>query len=554
MNIMFAKPWCSLILLTMVLAWSVAAAGVTPAAAQAFMRAPNLNIGVRAINPTVAPTVTPRIAPSLSATSAIRPTFPSARLSSNRLPDCGVAERGADGACGDQRGSTAAGSGNGSKGKVRNAGASRGDASAAAGDANVIPGELVAEIGGNLSDAQTDALARRHGLRRIASQNVLLLGTTIGLFRITDRRLSATVIRDLQRDASIRSVQPNYRYLLQDEAVVPSEGDPAQYALAKLRLPQAHQLTDGAHVTIAVIDSGVDVSHPEFAHATIDTFDALGSKEGAHAHGTAIVGAIVSHALLMGGAPAARILAIRAFGTGAKEGKSRGAESSSFVILKALDYAASHGAQICNMSFAGPKDALIERAVAEVAAKGIVMVAAAGNAGATSPPLYPAANPHVIAVSATDARDQLLPASNRGNYVAIAAPGADVFLPVPSGKYQMISGTSFSAAYISSVAALVMARAPALKPDEVRDILSATAHDLGAPGRDDLFGAGEADAFAAVQAAVVRQPVSPAAVSAAPRDDQQHANVTEQTSERALPTMAAEKAGAADADVQPARQ
>lgn len=547
MRIMFSKLGRCLTLMAM--ASSLCCLDITPAAAQAFIRAPNLNIGARAINPTVAPSVTPRIAPSLSATSAIRPTLPSARLSSNRLPDCGVAERGADGACGDRRGSAAAGGGNGSKGKGRAAGASRGDAPVAAGDGSVIPGELVAEIGGNLSDAQTEALARRHGLRRIASQNALLLGTTIGLFRITDRRLPATVIRDLQRDASIRSVQPNYRYLLQDDAAVPSEGDPAQYALAKLRLPQAHQLTDGAHVTIAVIDSAVDLSHPEFAHAMIDPFDALGGKEGAHAHGTAIVGAIVSHALLMGGAPAARILAIRAFGAGAK-----GAESNSYVILKALDYAASHGAQICNMSFAGPRDALIERAVAEVAAKGIVMVAAAGNAGATSPPLYPAANPHVIAVSATDARDQLLPASNRGNYVAIAAPGADVFLPVPSGKYQMMSGTSFSAAYISGLAALVLARAPALKPDEVRDVLSATAHDLGAPGRDDLFGAGEADAFAAVQAAVVRQPLSPAAVSAAPRDDRQHANVTEQTSERALPTMAAEKAGTADADAQPARQ
>ena len=146
-------------------------------------------------------------------------------------------------------------------------------------------------------------------------------------------------------------------------------------------------MRDGANVTIAVIDSGIDIKHPELANSIADSFDALGSKEGPHVHGTGVAGAIVAHARLMGSAPAARILAIRAFGKA-----SSGAESTSFVILKGLDYAAAHGAQIVNMSFAGPKDALIERGIAALAAKGIVMVAAAGNAGAKSPPLYPAAN------------------------------------------------------------------------------------------------------------------------------------------------------------------
>ena len=91
----------------------------------------------------------------------------------------------------------------------------------------------------------------------------------------------------------------------------------------------------------------------------VTSFDALGSKEGPHVHGTGVAGAIVSHARLMGSAPAARILAIRAFGAAAK-----GAESTSYVILKGMDYAAAHGAQIINMSFAGPKDALIERGLA----------------------------------------------------------------------------------------------------------------------------------------------------------------------------------------------
>ena len=252
---------------------------------------------------------------------------------------------------------------------------------------------------------------------------------------IADRRSAETASRDFATDASVRAVQPNFRYLLQDQKAAPAEGDPAQYANAILRLPQAHTLARGANVTIAVIDSGVDVKHPELANSIGDSFDALGSKEGPHVHGTGVAGAIAAHARLMGGAPEARILAIRAFGQA-----TSGAESTTYVILKALDYAALHGAQIVNMSFAGPQDPLIERAIAAIAARGIVLVAAAGNAGPKSPPLYPAANPNVIAVSATDAQDKLFAASNRGSQIAIAAPGVDIFLPAPDEKYQMTSG------------------------------------------------------------------------------------------------------------------
>jgi subtilisin family serine protease len=316
-------------------------------------------------------------------------------------------------------------------------------------------------------------------------------------------------------------VQPDYRYLLQDQQAALTEGDPAQYALAKLRLPQAHTLAHGANVTIAVIDSGIDVRHPELANSIGDSFDALGSKEGPHVHGTGIAGAIVAHARLMGSAPAARILAIRAFGTA-----PAGAESTTFVVLKGLDYAVTHGAQIVNMSFAGPKDALIERGIAAMAAKGIVMVAASGNAGAKSPPLYPAANPAVIAVSATDAQDRLFAASNRGSHIAVSAPGVDIFLPAPDEKYQIASGTSFSAAYVSGLVALILERNPALKPEEVRAIVMKTARDLGSPGRDDQFGAGEADAYAAVLAVaalpavpVVAAPDTPSVEKTSGRQD-----------------------------------
>jgi subtilisin family serine protease len=302
------------------------------------------------------------------------------------------------------------------------------------------------------------------------------------------------------------------------------------------------------NVTIAVIDSGIDATHPELANSVADHFDALGSKEGPHVHGTGIAGAIVAHAKLMGSAPEARLLAIRAFGAGS----GSGAESTSFVILKGLNYAVEHGAQIVNMSFAGPKDPLVERGVAATAAKGILLVAAAGNAGAKSPPLYPAANPNVIAVSGTDAHEKLFAASNRGNHIAIAAPGADIFLPAPDQKYQITSGTSFSAAYISGVAALILQRNPVLKPDDVRRILTKTARDLGAPGRDDLFGAGEADAFAAVTAvaeppAVPVASANPEAEKAAAPDNASVSRAPNDPPKESAPSLSGEKSAANEA-------
>ena len=522
--------------------------------AQSIMRTPNLNVGSRvpSINTTARPNVSINTVARTTPQIGVRSTLSAARFS-NLNPGCQAASRGPDGGCADSP-ATPAGGGKGGSAKKGKGGGGKNNSQAAV-DLRTVPNELVAEIDGTLSTAEADELARRHGLERIASENFPLLGGTIGLFRIIDRRPVETSRRELAADGSVRSVQLNFRYFLQDQKKALTEGDAAQYAVAQLKLPQAHQLARGMNVTIAVIDSGVDVKHPELANSVADSFDALGSKEGPHVHGTGIAGAIVAHARLMGSAPEARLLAIRAFGVG-----SKGAESTSYVILRGLDYAAEHGAQIINMSFAGPKDPLIERGVAATAARGILMVAAAGNAGAKSPPLYPAANPNVIAVSGTDAQEKLFTASNRGNHIAIAAPGADIFLPAPDEKYQITSGTSFSAAYISGVAALLLERNPALKPGDVRAILMRTASDLGAPGRDDLFGAGKADAFAAVTAVVAAPAVPLAAASEKPAGEKapasdpssDNASVSRALNDSA-PSIASEKS-AANAANRPAAQ
>ena len=363
-----------------------------------------------------------------------------------------------------------------------------------------VSNEVVIEVNGRPTPQEADALAQRHSLRRVESQEFPLVGTTMFRWVIPDNRSVSAVIRQLEADGNVRSAQPNYVHRLQQASPArrQQEGDPSQYTIAKLHLPQAHGLARGGNVLIAVIDSGVDLAHPELAGVIAGTFDALGTGTKPHSHGTAIAGAIAAHSRLMGVAPGAQILAAQAFGESTK-----GAEGTTFNILKSIEWAMRKGARIINMSFAGPNDPAIHRSLESARKSGIVLVAAAGNAGPKSPPLFPAADSNVIAVSATDIQDKLFAASNRGRYIAVAAPGVDILLPGPDGTYQLQSGTSFAAAHVSGVAALILERNASLDPEAVRKVLLATARDLGPRGFDSQFGAGLVDAFKATSS--VRQ-------------------------------------------------
>ena len=363
-----------------------------------------------------------------------------------------------------------------------------------AGERRLVPDEVVIELRNSATPAQIDALQRRFRLARISSTPIALTGTTFYRWRIPDRRSVAAVVRQLESDRLVASAQPNYRFTLQ-QTEARSEGDPAQYELAKLHLPQAHALAKGGKVRVAVIDSAVDTAHPDLAGAIADTFDATGTPLEPQAHGTAIAALIAGHGKLVGAAPEASILAVRAF-----DPKGGSAQGTTFAIVKGLDWAVAHQARVINMSFAGPADPAIHRALQAAHRKGIVLIAAAGNAGAKSPPLYPAADADVIAVTGTDAQDRLITVANRGRHIAVAAPGADLLVAIPGGSYEVSSGTSYAAAEVSGIAALLIERKSELKPEQIRGILTGTAKDLGPKGRDPEFGAGLADAYAAVNA------------------------------------------------------
>ena len=399
-----------------------------------------------------------------------------------------------------------------------------------------VKDEVLLEFSGTVTRRQSGVLAARHRLTRIESLYFPQTRTTLFRWKINDSRSVRTVLTQLGRERVLTNVQPNYIYsaaqgidtapvaesskggtfmtpadaapkptpVVATTGAKPAAGDPAQYALAKLRIGEAHSLANGDKVLVAVIDSGIDLDHPELKDAVAGSYDALGGAWRPHAHGTAIAGAIAARAKLMGAAPAARILAIRAFSAGSS------AESTTMAIVKSVKYATDQKARVINMSFAGPADPALRRHLAAAKANGAVLVAAAGNFGPKSPPQFPAADANVIAVSATDANDRMFKASNVGSHVAVASPGVDILLPAPDNDYQLTSGTSFSAAYVSGVAALVLQRAPGLTADGVRKILESTARDLGPSGKDPEYGAGLVDAYQAILAVEANAQAQPA--------------------------------------------
>jgi subtilisin family serine protease len=375
-----------------------------------------------------------------------------------------------------------------------------------------VKDEVILQIPNNVPLAQIEAILRRLRLTILDQQTIGLLGLTTYRVHIDNGSPVASVIRAAAAFQLFVGGQANYIYSLAqapaadaDLAGRTQEGDAAQYALGKLGVIDVHRLLRGTNVAIAVIDSEIDVRHPDLDGVIADQYDAVGKDEAPHSHGTGMAGAIAAHRRLMGIAPSARLYAVHAFSNTATS-----AESTTFSILKGLDWAAGKGVRVINMSFAGPRDPSLERALKSAHDRGIVLIAAAGNAGPKSPPLYPGADPNVIAVTATDVNDKVFSGANRGRYIAVAAPGVDILVPGTDGGYQLTTGTSVACAEVSGVAALLIERNPNLTPEDVRKILTTSAKRLGAKDRDDDYGSGLVDLAKAVQEAGDLKSITPA--------------------------------------------
>jgi subtilisin family serine protease len=377
------------------------------------------------------------------------------------------------------------------------------------GERRFVRNELLLNVAAGTTAPALDVIARRHRLTRLDLQSFAMTRRSLARVRINDGRPVATVIRSLQADTRILGAQPNYLYALQQSGAAQTVPDSTQYSLAKMHLPEAHAITTGGSVLVAVVDSMIDAGHPDLQGVVVSAFDATGTADKPHSHGTGIAGVIAAHGKLTCAAPAVKILAAHAF-------PATGADGNSMNILKGLDWSGKQNANIINMSFTGAPDEEVHIMLKELRARGAVLIAAAGNAGPQSKPLYPGAFPEVIAVTATDIDDKLFKMANRGTHIAVAAPGVDVLSAAPNGGYQMTTGTSFAAAEVSGVAALILDRNRKLDAAAVRRILMATARDLGPAGHDDQFGSGLVDALGAVmQAAPAASEVSGAAPATA---------------------------------------
>ena len=360
-----------------------------------------------------------------------------------------------------------------------------------------VPRQVLIVLDQNQSGDLSAALARKHRLEPKQSQLMPLLGGRCELYEVRGNRSVAQVMAALRRDPRVLLAQANFRYQAQAATSSPQAVLP-QYALEKIALPQAHELARGRDVVVAVIDSAVDQAHPDLAGAISLAFDAVGAPDRTVGfHGTAVAGIIRAQGVVAGAAPQASILAVRAFHV-RKAGEA--AETTSWTLLRAVEWAVENKANVLNLSFVGPKDDALHLALRSATARRVIAVAAAGNNGPRAAPAYPAAYPEVIAVTAIDAKDQRYAQANRGSYIAFAAPGVDILAPVEKGKHSYLSGTSFATAYVSGIVALLLERNRDLDTGAVVDLMTAGAEDLGPQGRDEDFGLGRVNAYASLKA------------------------------------------------------
>lgn len=277
----------------------------------------------------------------------------------------------------------------------------------------------------------------------------------------------------------------------------------SEWHLSKVNAPAAWDSSQGAGVTIAILDSGVDGSHPDlvpnlvpgynFYNNNTNTADACG-------HGTAVAGtagAVTNNgAGVAGVAGQAKIMPVRVayFDTTYNE-----CYAYYSTISSGLTWAADHGAKIANISYGGVAgSSSISSAAQYLQSKGGLVFASAGNNG-TQDNTTPTSS--MIVVSATDPNDNLSSWSSYGSFVTLSAPG-DVWTTSNGSGYQEWMGTSFSSPLAAGVGALVMAANPSLSGASVQNILQSTAVDLGAAGKDIYYGYGRVNASAAVQAAL----------------------------------------------------
>ena len=260
----------------------------------------------------------------------------------------------------------------------------------------------------------------------------------------------------------------------------------------------AWAITQGGLVKVAVVDSGIDLDHPDLkVWGGVNTINPRKSYNDDYGHGTHVAGTIAAldnDIGVVGVAPEAKLYAVKVL--------NRSGIGFLSDVIEGLQWAIDNGMQVVNMSIGGGGNETYHDAIIAVYNAGITIVAAAGNDGPSEDTVtYPAKYPETIAVSAIDQSDTIAGFSSRGPEVDLAAPGVNVNSTWNDGGYKEGSGTSMATPHVAGTAALVIASGRATDTnnndrinDEIRTLLQTTADDLGATGTDNLYGYGLVDA------------------------------------------------------------
>ncbi len=315
-----------------------------------------------------------------------------------------------------------------------------------------------------------------------------------GFVVIDDRQLDALDIRVVQLGVPsslstvaalrrLRAMDPAGRYDF-DHIYLTSGSQPAVGAAAESATGGPVMQPSAATATrVGLIDGGVDTLHPVFQHNAMERWG-CGGKALASVHGTAVASLMVGeNGAFRGAAPGATLYAADVY----CNEPIGGAVVS---IVAALGWMVQQRVAVVNVSLVGPDNLLLAQAIRVLQSRGHLLVAAVGNDGPAARPLYPAAYPGVVGVTAVDAHRRVLVEAARGSQVCIAAPGADLPGASLHGEYVAVRGTSFAAPIVAGLLAAALPAPDSAASAAALEHLEAQAVDLGARGTDTTYGVG----------------------------------------------------------------
>lgn len=280
----------------------------------------------------------------------------------------------------------------------------------------------------------------------------------------------------------------NHYYRPQEDASCQGEAC-ASWALLQWPLTATAGTACGEGVRLGMVDTAVNVGHGSLDGSRIEIIDtSLPEKADAGAaHGTAVASLLIGNrkSRAPGLLPLAALIAADPF-----ERVGSDDRSDTFAVVAAIDKVSSRDVHALNLSFAGPDNDLLEKIVTVISEGGIPLIAAAGNAGAGSPPLFPAGYPAAIAVTAIDRNKNVYRRAVRGAHIDFAAPGVNVWAAASVSGGKPKSGTSFATPFVTAAAALIKFDRPQASTEDIVTTLSASSLDLGEPDKDNIFGHG----------------------------------------------------------------